>query len=206
MPSSAPMASIVAYTEVRDATITAASRFALAEARRVADDLGATVYALLALGPTTPEGLTALAGEVGTAGADRILCCTDEALQGPPLHATHGPLLAAVAERLVPTLVLFPEGEAGAELGHPLADRLGAAFLPGSSLEILAANDSEPAQLVVRCEHDERGKERVVRLREIERPVVATLRAGSAPPALGEPASEMEMLNYPVSSPTPPGG
>ena len=35
---SARMASIVAYTEIQDAAITAASRFALAEARRVADD------------------------------------------------------------------------------------------------------------------------------------------------------------------------
>jgi electron transfer flavoprotein alpha subunit len=145
------MASIVAYTEIRDAAITASSRCALAEVRRVADDLGATVYALLALAPTTPDGLAALAGGVGTAGADRILCCADEALQGPPLDATHGPLLAAVAERLRPTLVLFPEGEAGAELARPLADRMKAFFLPGSFLEILAANDSEPAQLVVRC-------------------------------------------------------
>ena len=197
MPLSAPMASIVAYTESRDTAITAASRFALAEARRVADDLGATVYALLALGPTTPDGLAALAGEVGAAGADRILCCADQVLQGPPRETTHGPLLAAVAERLRPTLVLFPEGDAGEKLAPALAARAEAAFLPDSSLEILAANDSEPAQLAVRCEHDDQGEKRVVRLREIERPVVATLRVGAAPPALGEPASEMEMLNYP---------
>jgi hypothetical protein len=50
----------------------------------------------------------------------------------------------------------------------------------------------------VRCQDGDRGEERVVRLREIEKPVVATLRAGTAPPALGEPASEMEMLSYPV--------
>jgi hypothetical protein len=73
-----------------------------------------------------------------------------------------------------------------------------AAFLPGSSLEILPGTDSEPAQLVVRGEPDDQGKERVVRLREIERAVVAILRAGNAPPALGEPASDMEMLNYPA--------
>ena len=192
------MASIIAYTEIQHAAITAPSRFALAEARRIADDLGATVYALLALGPTAPDELAALAGEVGTAGADRVLCCADEAVHGPSLDATHGPLLASVAERLKPTLVLFPEGDAGAELGRPLAERMEAAFLPGSSLEILPGTDSEPAQLVVRGEPDDQGKERVVRLREIERAVVAILRAGNAPPALGEPASDMEMLNYPA--------
>ncbi|HJX54513.1 MAG TPA: hypothetical protein VJ801_17235 [Polyangia bacterium] len=190
------MASIIAYTEIRDAAMTAPSRFALAEARRVADDLGATVYALLALGPTTPDELTALAGQVGTAGADRILCCSDEALAGPPSDATHGPLLASVAERLGPILVLFPEGETGPKLGPPLADRMNAAFLPCSALAIQAATDLEPAQVVVRCQEADRGEERVVRLREIEKPVVATLRAGTAPLALGEPALEMEMLSY----------
>jgi electron transfer flavoprotein alpha subunit len=192
------MASIIAYTEVQHAAITAPSRFALAEARRIADDLGATVYALLALGPTAPDELAALAGEVGTAGADRILCCADEALQGPSLDATHGPLLAAVAERLRPTLVLFPEGESGQELGRPLADRMGASFMPYSNLEILAATDLQLAQVVVRCGQADHGQQRVVGLHEIGRPVVVTLCAGTASLALGEPASEMEMLSYPA--------
>ena len=192
------MASIIAYTEIRDSAITAASRFALAEARRVADDLGATVYAILALGPTNTDELATLAGQVGTAGADRILCCSDEALAGPPLDATHGALLATVAERLTPIMVLFPEGEAGPKLGPALAERMNAAFLGSSALAIQAATDLEPAQVAVRCLQGDHGEERVVRLREIERPVVATLRAGTAPPALGEPASEMEMLSYPV--------
>jgi electron transfer flavoprotein alpha subunit len=192
------MASIIAYTEIQHAAITAPSRFALAEARRIADDLGATVYALLALGPTAPDALAALAGEVGTAGADRVLCCADEALQGPSRDATHGPLLAAAAERLRPTLVLFPEGDSGPELGRPLADRMGATFMPRSTLEILAATDLQLAQVVVRSGQGDHGQERVVGLHEIERPVVVTLCAGTASLALGEPASEMEMLSYPM--------
>ena len=200
------MASIVAYTEIRQASITAPSRFVLAEARRIADDLGATVYALLALGPTTPEGLAALAGKVGTAGADRILCCTDEALAGPSSDATHGRLLVAVAERLRPALVLFPEGEAGPALGRPLAERMGAAFLPCSALEVQAAIGLEPAQVLVRCPDDDHLLPRAVSLREIGRPVVATLLNGTAPPALGEPASEMEMLSYTTPTPPPPRG
>ena len=200
------MASIVAYTEIRQASITAASRFVLAEARRIADDLGATVYALLALGPTTPEGLAALAGKVGTAGADRILCCTDEALAGPSSDATHGRLLVAVAERLRPALVLFPEGEAGPALGRPLAERMGAAFLPCSALEIQAAIGLEPAQVLVRRQEGDHLLPHAVSLREIGRPVVATLLNGTAPPALGEPASEMEMLSYPTPTPPPPRG
>ena len=197
------MASIIAYTEIEHAAITAPSRFALAEARRIADDLGATVYALLALGPTAPDELAALAGEVGTAGADRVLCCADEAVHGPSLDATHGPLLAAVAERLRPTLVLFPEGESGPKLGQPLAERMGATFMPSATLEILTATDLQLAQVVVHSGQVDRGQERVVGLHEIGRPVVVTLCAGTASLALGEPASEMEMLSYPTSSPPP---
>ena len=156
------MASIIAYTEIEHAAITAPSRFALAEARRIADDLGATVYALLALGPTAPDELAALAGEVGTAGADRVLCCADEAVHGPSLDATHGPLLAAVAERLRPTLVLFPEGESGPKLGQPLAERMGATFMPSATLEILTATDLQLAQVVVHSGQVDRGQERVV--------------------------------------------
>jgi electron transfer flavoprotein alpha subunit len=192
------MASIIAYTETRDTAITAASRFAVAEARRVADDLGATVYAILALGPTNTDQLATLAGEVGTAGADRILCCSDEALAGPPLDATHGALLATVAERLRPIMVLFPEGETGPKLGPALADRMNAAFLGNSALAIQVAIDLEPAQLLVRCQQGNPLGLRLVNLREFERPVIVTLLDGPAPPALGEPASEMEMLSYPV--------
>jgi len=192
------MASIIAYTEIQHAAITGPSRFALAEARRIADDLGATVYALLALGPTAPDELTALAGEVGIAGADRILCCSDDALKGPSQDATHGPLLASVAERLKPTLVLFPEGESGPQLGPPLAERMGATFMPCSTLEILAATDLQLAQVVVRCGEASRGQEHIVGLHEIGRPVVVTLCAGETSRALGEPAAEMEMLSYPI--------
>jgi hypothetical protein len=191
------MASIVAYIEIREDAITRASLFVLAEARRLADDLGATVYALLALGPTAPEGLDAMAGQVGSAGADRILCCADDALAGPSLDASHGPLLATVAGRLKPNLVLFPTGETGAELGRPLAVRMGAAFLPCASLSILPATEANPAQPVVSCWRAAGDGQRLVNLRESEHPVVATLRAGLARAALGEPATDMEMLSYP---------
>jgi hypothetical protein len=200
MVLSAQMASIVAYIEVRQAALTAPARFALAEARRVADTLGATVYALLAIGPATPEELEELAGRVGKAGADRILCCADKALAGPSLHATHGTLLATVAEHLRPFVVLFPAGGTGSELGRPLAVHMGAAFMPCASLEILPANDLQPGQLQVRCWRAACDGQRVVNLHDFDRPVVASLSAGMAPPALGEPASEMEELIYPEPS------
>jgi hypothetical protein len=197
------MASIVAYIETREETPTAASRFVLAQARRLADAVGATVYALLTLGPTKPEGLEFVAGKVGVAGADRVLCCADEALAGPPLDATHGALLAKVAERLRPNLFLFPAGEAGHELGRPLAVRLAAAFLPFASIRLSPATESSPiAPLVCSWRADFSGKN-VVNLRKISHQVIATLMAGEAPPVLGEPAMDIELLSY--AAPTRPG-
>ncbi|HEX7599330.1 MAG TPA: hypothetical protein VF518_14030 [Polyangia bacterium] len=191
------MASIVVYMEIRQTALTGPARFALAEARRVADSLGATVYALLAIGPASPEELEDLAARLGTAGADRTLCCADSALHGPSLDATHGTLLTTVVEHLRPILVLFPAGETGPELGRPLAARMEAAFLPCASLELLPATDLGPGQLLLRCWRAAADGQRVVNMLGFERPVVASLRAGAAPSALGEPAQEMEELVYP---------
>lgn len=197
------MASIVAYIETREETPTAASRFVLAEARRLADAVGATIYALLTVGPTKPEGLESLAAKVGVAGADRVLCCSDEALAGPPLDATHGLLLAKLAERLRPNLILFPAGEAGHELGRPLAVRLAAAFLPFSSIRLAPATESSPAAPLVCCWKPDFSGKHVVNLRKVTHQVIATLMAGEAPPVLGEPAMDIELLSYPP--PTRPG-
>ncbi len=191
------MASIVAYIETRGDTPTAASRFVLAEARRLADAVGATVYALLTLGPTAPEVLEAVAGKVGVAGADRVLCCADEALTGPPLDATHGALLAKVAERLRPNLVLFPAGEAGHELGRPLAVRLAAAFLPYASIRLAPATESSLIAPLVCCWKADFSGKHLVNLRKVTHQVIATLMAGQAPAGLGEPAMDIELLTYP---------
>jgi hypothetical protein len=192
------MASIVAYIETREGTPTTASRFVLAEARRLADAVGATVYALLTIGPTKPEGLEAVAGKVGVAGADRVLCCADEALAGPPLDATHGAVLAKVAERLRPNLVLFPAGEVGQELGRPLAVRLAAAFLPFASIRLVPATESSPAAPLICCWKADFSGKHLVNLRKITHQVIATLMAGEAPSVLGEPAMDIELLTYPA--------
>jgi hypothetical protein len=194
------MASIVAYIELREGCITRPSRFVVAEARRVADTAGATVYALLAVGDLRQDVIDQLALEMSAAGADRILCSSAEALAGPPLNATHGPLLALVAERLRPVLFLFPAGGTGTELGPSLALRIGAAYLPNASVDIVSEErgvESRSQRILLTRWRAARDALRRIDVGDFERPVVASLSCGTAPARLGEPCAEVEMLPCP---------
>lgn len=200
------VANVVVYVEVRGGAATAPSRFAIGEARRIADRLGATVYALLALGAEEAEQAEPLGRSLGEAGADRVLCCADSALGGAALDASHGPLLAAVAERLRPVLVLFPAGGLCASLGAPLAARTGAAYQPNAALRIVAGSAAAAEgegpmtageRLLAHRWRPGCDGLRTLDLQDCERPLVAGLAAGAANRPLGDPAAEVEMLSYP---------
>jgi hypothetical protein len=185
---------------VRRGEATIASRFAVSEARRVATALGASVYAVLALGTATEAAIEAHGRIIGEAGADRILCCADPALDGAMLDATVGPFLATLSERLRPALTLFPAGAVGPALGPPLALRLGALYHPRALLEIV--RDGAEPRLSLRRFRATDGAVRAVDVGGARgRPVVATLCAGADPGQRGAPATEVEMLAY-----VPPAG
>ena len=181
--------------EVRRDETTVASRFAVAEARRVASALGATVYGVLVTGPASEEAIEGHGKIIGQAGADRILCCADAALAGPLLDAAVGPFLASLAERLRPVLTLFPAGAVGPALGPPLALRTGGLYHARASLEVVP--EGSAARLSLRRF---RAADGAIRSLDVgaahSRPAVATLPAGPAPPPRGAPAAEVEMLPY----------
>jgi electron transfer flavoprotein alpha subunit len=189
------LANIIVFVEVRQGATTVASRFAVSEARRVASELGATVYAVLITGSASEKAIEGHGRVIGQAGADRILCCSDAALDGPLLDATVGPFLAALAQRLRPVLTLFPAGTVGPALGPPLALRLGALFHPRASLEI--APDPAGAKLWLRRFRAADGSIRALDVGTLRsRPAVATLPAGPDPAPRGAPEAEVEMLPY----------
>ena len=194
------MASIVAYIELREGAVTRASRFAVAEARRVADAAGATVYALLTVGALGQAAIDRLAAEVSAAGADRIFCSSADTLAGPPLDFSHGPLLAQIAEHLRPVLFLFPAGGAGAELGPPLAVRIGAGYLANASVQVVPeerAPDLPSQRIVLRRWRSTRDGQRWIDIGDYERPLVASLACGFVPAPLGEAYAEVEMVPCP---------
>jgi electron transfer flavoprotein alpha subunit len=194
------MASIVAYIELREGAITRPSRFVVAEARRVADSAGATVFALLMVGPLAQMEMDQLASEISAAGADRILCSSADTLEGPALDVSHGALLAQVAEHLRPLLFLFPAGDSGAQLGPPLSVRIGAAFMANARLDVYEEDRTpEPAsqRVLVSRWRAARDGQRRIDVGDLERPVVASLDSGPFPPPAGEPYAEVEMVPCP---------
>jgi electron transfer flavoprotein alpha subunit len=189
------VANIVVFAEVRHGEVTLPSRYAVAEARRVASLLGATVYAVLTLGRVAEEAIEGHARALGMAGADRILCCADGALDGPLLDGDVGPFLAALAQRLRPALTVFPAGGVGLALGPPLALRTAGVFHPRACLEVL--RDEAGVHLSVRRFRASDGGARVLEVAAARsRPVVITLPAGADPGSHGAPAVEVEMLAY----------
>lgn len=195
------MASIVAYIELRQGTVTDASRFVLAEARRVADTAGATVFALLTVGRLDQGEIDLLASEINAAGADRVLCASAETLGGPPLDATHGEALTQVAEQLRPLLVLFPAGGSAVQLGPPLAIRIGAAFMASASIE-LRSEDRTPEppshRVLLARWRAARDGQRKIDVGDLERPVVAGLPAGPIPAPTAARHTEVEMVAHPA--------
>jgi electron transfer flavoprotein alpha subunit len=189
------VANIVVFAEIRRGEPTAASRFAVSEARRMASELGATVYAVMTVGPASEAVIENHAQLMGRAGADRILCCADVALEGALLDATVGPFLTALVQRLQPALTLFPAGAIGPALGPPLAIRLGGVYHPRACLEV--ARDEAGLRLSLRRFRASDGAVRTVSVADPgRRPVVATLPSGPEPGERGQAVVEVEMLPF----------
>jgi hypothetical protein len=194
------MASIVAYIEVREGAITSPSLSAIGESRRIARAVGATVYAFLPVGAISHVEIDQLAEQLSAAGADRIVCSSDETLAGPALDVTHGAVLAQLADHLRPLLFLFPAGGVGTDLGPPLAIRIGAAFVPAACVEIqppkLAPEPAAHRVLIARWRIARDGLRRID-VGDFERPVVAVLQAGAVVDGQGESYAEVEMIPCP---------
>jgi electron transfer flavoprotein alpha subunit len=196
------MASIVAYIEVREGDLTPSSLFAVGESRRIAQAVGATVYAFLPVGPIAHAEIDRLAEQLSAAGADRLLCSSDATLAGPALDVTHGAVLAQMADHLRPLLFLFPAGGPGTELGAPLAIRIGAAYVPAASVEIQRlerSTEPESHRVLVTRWRAAGDSLRRIDVGDLERPVVAVLQAGAAMDALGESYAEVEMIPCPTA-------
>jgi electron transfer flavoprotein alpha subunit len=195
------MASIVAYIEVREGAISPSSLFAIGESRRIAEAAGATVYGFLALGPVEQAHIDRLAEQASAAGADRVLCSSNVALAGPPLDITHGPVLGQLADHLRPMLFLFPAGGAGVELGPPLAIRIGAAYVPGATVDIRCLDTGSTAmtrRILVTRWRAAGDAARRIDVGDLERPVVAVLTAGSGSGYVGESCAEVETIPCPA--------
>jgi hypothetical protein len=105
--------------------------------------------------------------------------------------------LQAAVERIAPLLVLFPAGGAGMALGPGLAARIGAAYAGAADLEttdVAGPLAEGVGRVVLRRWRGARAAYRRLDPVEIERPVVAILAAGVAPPQVGGEEIDVDVI------------
>lgn len=175
------MANVLVYTELESGKPTQTSLAALSQARRLANTVGATVYAVLPC-PQVPsysdDDTIAL---LSRHGADKIVLLAAAPLGKPSLFATHGPAVLAACEQLPPAMLLFPASAGGCDIAPRVATRLGAAFAHRPRFDI------DDGTVVLARPVFGGEFERRLAIDELERPVVATWEG-----PLGEPTAECD--------------
>ena len=199
------MANVLCVIELLQGRALPVSLEVLGQARRVSTQLGATLYAVVALPRAPSWSDDDVVSTLAAHGADKVVIATDETLHqhggGEELRwGTHGAALAAVCDSLSPSLLLFGATPTAREVAARAAARIGAAFLHEAWLE---AREGELA-LFEGAGNDARTLDG-----ELEFAVVATVPAGRYTPAVGDDEAEVEVVatsgRGAASSATSPG-
>lgn len=185
------MANVLVFVEVADGRPAGGSLRALAEGRRVATELGATVYAVATCAAPPAYGENDLVAVLSRHGADRVVLATGAELVGRAAFATHGAAMQSVCERFPPALVLFANDATGRDIAPRLAARIGAAFAARTNLAV-----DEEGVLALESPVYGGTFRRRLEVDELERSVVATVEPDGP---LSEGATdEVEALVVPV--------
>jgi electron transfer flavoprotein alpha subunit len=179
------VANLAVMIELIDGRPRPGSLEVLGQARRVATELGATLYATAAVAEAPKD--EALIDLLSKAGADKVMLLVDPAVaQGGIDWATHGPTLAQVNERLAPLLFGFAATQGAKEVAPRIAARAGASYLAGASFEVASGRLAvwEGAGPTARRLED-----------ELDFPVVVTVREGRYRPARGDDEAEVELVS-----------
>ncbi len=181
------MANVLCVVELLRGRALPVSLEVLGQARRLSTELGATLYAVVALPRAPSWSDDDLVATLASHGADKVVIATDETLDGGEelRWGTHGAALAAVCDLLSPSLLLFGATPTAREVAARAAARIGAAYLHEAWLE---ARDGE-LTLFEGAGSDARTLEG-----ELEFAVVATVPAGRYTRALGDDEAEVEVV------------
>ena len=181
------MANVLCVVELLHGRALPVSLEVLGQARRLSTELGATLYAVVALPRAPSWSDDDLVATLAAHGADKVVIATDETLGGGEelRWGTHGAALAAVCDLLSPSLLLFGATPTAREVAARAAARIGAAFLHEAFVK---AKDGE-LSLFEGAGNDARTLEG-----ELEFAVVATVPAGRYKPAVGDDEAEVEVV------------
>lgn len=181
------MANVLCVVELSQGRALPVSLEVLGQARRVSTELGATLYAVVALPRAPSYSDDDLVATLAAHGADKVVIATDETLDGGEelRWGTHGAALATVCDLLSPSLLLFGGTPAAREVAARAAARIGAAFLHDAFIEAAGGELS----LFEGAGADATGLHG-----ELEFAVVATVPAGRYAVAEGDDEAEVEVL------------
>lgn len=184
------MANVLCVIELLHGRALPVSLEVLGQARRLSTELGATLYAVVAVPRAPSWSDDDLVATLAARGADKVVVATDETLDqngsGEELRwGTHGAALAAVCDLLSPSLLLFGATPMAREVAARAAARIGAAFLHEAWIE---ARDGELALF------EGAGADARTLDGELEFAVVATVPAGRYAVAIGDDEAEVEVV------------
>jgi electron transfer flavoprotein alpha subunit len=181
------VANVLCVVELLQGRALPVSLEVLGQARRLSTELGATLYAVVALPRAPSWSDDDLVATLAAHGADKVVIATDETLGGGEelRWGTHGAALAAVCDLLSPSLLLFGATPTAREVAARAAARIGAAYLHEAWLE---ARDGE-LTLFEGAGADARTLDG-----ELEFAVVATVPAGRYAVAIGDDEAEVEVV------------
>ena len=130
------MANILVYIELINDSASWASLLALRQARFLATNVGATIYAVLPCATPPMYGENDIIAILSRQGADKVILMTHGDLTPPMLFQSHGEALLTAASQFPPALMLLPEGPAAVEIGPRVAARLGGLFVRHPRLSV----------------------------------------------------------------------
>ena len=131
------MANFAVWVETRRGRPLPVVLEALGQARRLASQLGATLYAIVTR-EDRPDEAKELSTLLGRHGADRVVWFSSPALgeRDGARWMSHGPALQAFVDTFQPALFLFPATPNGRELGRRCAARSSAALLSDGGVDV----------------------------------------------------------------------
>ncbi len=130
------MANILVYVELVDDAASWASLLSLRQARYLATNVGATIYAVLPCATPPMYGENDIIAVLSRQGADKVILMTHGDLSQPILFESHGEALLTAANQFPPAMLLMPDGPAAVEIAPRVAARLGGLFVRHPELSV----------------------------------------------------------------------
>lgn len=171
------------------------SRRVLAAGRRIASQLGATLYALA---PETDGDNDRWIAESGEGGADKVVLLSGSFAAEEVSAGTISAGVAAVVSSLKPRLILLAEGAGGRQLSGALATQIDAIFM--SDVTVV----SKASEIYLSEWTCGRSRQRTIALGTVQVPIVATVSTANIELQRGEDDADVIFFKAPPKSPRTP--